>query len=75
MEPELKRWMAVEGIDDFDTFHVWLEEERDYLTGMENGLPKKREETVEMEYAKKLKKLWGSQYVPFVYLYLLRAGD
>ncbi|KAJ6474311.1 hypothetical protein C8R45DRAFT_935708 [Mycena sanguinolenta] len=60
-EPDLKRWMAVEGIEDVDTFHVWLEEERDYLTGMEDGLPKKREETVEMEYVKRLKKLLGSQ--------------
>ncbi|KAJ6450265.1 hypothetical protein C8R45DRAFT_1057216 [Mycena sanguinolenta] len=48
-EPELKRWMSVEKIDDYDTFHVWLEEERDYLMGMDDGLPKKREETVEME--------------------------
>ncbi|KAJ6492318.1 hypothetical protein C8R45DRAFT_1096332 [Mycena sanguinolenta] len=60
-EPELKRWMAVEGIDDYETFHVWLEEERDYLMGMEDGLPKKREETVEMEYVKKLTKLQSSQ--------------
>ncbi|KAJ6456535.1 hypothetical protein C8R45DRAFT_943719 [Mycena sanguinolenta] len=60
-EPELKRWMVIEGIDDYDTFHVWLEEERDYLMGMEDGLPKKREETVEMEYVKKLKNLESSQ--------------
>ncbi|KAF7351475.1 hypothetical protein MSAN_01579700 [Mycena sanguinolenta] len=60
-EPELKRWMSVEGIDDYDTFHVWLEEEREYLMGMEDGLPKKREETVEMEYVKRLKNLESSQ--------------
>ncbi|KAF7366585.1 hypothetical protein MSAN_00916000 [Mycena sanguinolenta] len=60
-EPELRRWMMVEGIDDYDTFHIWLEEERNYLTGMEDGLPKKREETVEMEYVKTLKKLEDSQ--------------
>ncbi|KAJ6459300.1 hypothetical protein C8R45DRAFT_1109624 [Mycena sanguinolenta] len=60
-EPELKRWMLVEGIDDYDTFHVWLEEEREYLMGMDNGLPKKREETVEMEYVKKLRNLEASQ--------------
>ena len=56
--------MVVNGIDDYDIFHVWLEEERDYLMGMEDGLPKKREETVEMEYVKKLKNLQSSQYVP-----------
>ncbi|KAJ6489101.1 hypothetical protein C8R45DRAFT_1053342 [Mycena sanguinolenta] len=64
-EPELKRWMSVEKIDDYDTFHVWLEEERDYLMGMDDGLPK-RAETVEMEYVKKLRNLEGSQYVPQV---------
>ncbi|KAJ7321591.1 hypothetical protein DFH08DRAFT_917231 [Mycena albidolilacea] len=53
-EPGLKRWMAEEGIDDYDTFHVWLEEEKDYLLGPDAGLPKKREETLEMEYVKKL---------------------
>ncbi|KAF7342695.1 hypothetical protein MSAN_02027400 [Mycena sanguinolenta] len=60
-EPELKWWMSVEKIEDFDTFHVWLEEERDYLMGMENGLPKRREETVEMEYVKKLRNFARSQ--------------
>ncbi|KAF7374152.1 hypothetical protein MSAN_00296900 [Mycena sanguinolenta] len=60
-EPELKRWMVQERIEDYDTFHLWLEEERDYLTGMEDGLPKKREETVDMEYVNKLKKLQSSQ--------------
>ncbi|KAJ6487579.1 hypothetical protein C8R45DRAFT_827790 [Mycena sanguinolenta] len=62
-EPELKRWMVQEGIEDYDTFHVWLEEEKAYLTGMEEGLPKKREETIEMEYVKKLKHLGVSQCV------------
>ncbi|KAJ6503627.1 hypothetical protein C8R45DRAFT_1051105 [Mycena sanguinolenta] len=60
-EPQLKRWMLQEGIEDYDMFHVWLEEEKAYLTGMEEGLPKKREETVEMEYVKKLKQLGVSQ--------------
>ena len=55
--------MAREGVDDYDSFHVWLEEERDYLLGLENGLPKKREETLEMEYVKKLMNLRTSQYV------------
>ncbi|KAF8131776.1 hypothetical protein K438DRAFT_1788198 [Mycena galopus ATCC 62051] len=49
-EPGLKRWMAQEGIDDYDTFHVWLEEEKEYLLGLDAGLPKRREETLEMEY-------------------------
>ncbi|KAJ6479843.1 hypothetical protein C8R45DRAFT_1054447 [Mycena sanguinolenta] len=60
-EAEFKRWMTREGIDDYDTFHVWLEEEKDYLLGLENGLPRKREETVEMEYVKKLRNLEASQ--------------
>ncbi|KAJ6451554.1 hypothetical protein C8R45DRAFT_1057106 [Mycena sanguinolenta] len=61
-EPELKRWMAFEGIDDYDTFHVLLEEEKQYLMGMDDGLPKRREETVEMEYVRKLQNLQTSQY-------------
>ncbi|KAF7330728.1 hypothetical protein MSAN_02445400 [Mycena sanguinolenta] len=62
-EPELKRWMAQEGVENYDSFHVWLEEERNYLLGLENGLPMKREGTVEMEYVKKLMSLEASQYV------------
>ncbi|KAF7374056.1 hypothetical protein MSAN_00286500 [Mycena sanguinolenta] len=60
-EPELKRWMAREGLDDYDSFHVWLEEERQYLLGLEDGLPKKKEETVEMEYVRRLMNLQTSQ--------------
>ncbi|KAF7342696.1 hypothetical protein MSAN_02027500 [Mycena sanguinolenta] len=60
-EGELKRWMALEGVEDYDSFHVWLEEEREYLLGMEDGLPKKVEETMEMEYVQKLMKLEESQ--------------
>ncbi|KAF8153713.1 hypothetical protein K438DRAFT_1987421 [Mycena galopus ATCC 62051] len=48
-EPGLKQWMVQEGIDDYDTFYVWLEEEKEYLLGLDNGLPKKREETLEMK--------------------------
>ncbi|KAJ6479830.1 hypothetical protein C8R45DRAFT_1054445 [Mycena sanguinolenta] len=48
-EPELKRWMIIEGIENYDTFHVWLKEEEDYLRGMEDGLPRRRQESLEME--------------------------
>ncbi|KAJ7312739.1 hypothetical protein DFH08DRAFT_631008, partial [Mycena albidolilacea] len=50
-------------IDDYDTFHVWLEEEKDYLLGLDTGLFKKREETVEMEYVQRLVNLEASEYV------------
>ncbi|KAF8156503.1 hypothetical protein K438DRAFT_2075523 [Mycena galopus ATCC 62051] len=53
-EPALKRWMAQEGIEDYDKFHVWLEEEKEYLLGLNNTLPKKREQTPEMEYVQRL---------------------
>ena len=54
--------MAREGVEDYDSFHVWLEEEKNYLLGLEDGLPIKREETVEMEYVKKLMNREASQY-------------
>ncbi|KAJ7794688.1 hypothetical protein B0H14DRAFT_3093737 [Mycena olivaceomarginata] len=60
-EPALKRWMQEEGVEDYDTFHVWLEEEKEYLLGLDAGLPKKRELTLEMEYLQKLVNLEGSQ--------------
>ncbi|KAJ7816457.1 hypothetical protein B0H14DRAFT_3089810 [Mycena olivaceomarginata] len=60
-EPALKRLMQEEGIEDYDTFHVWLEEEKEYLLGLDAGLPKKRELTVEMEYLQRLVNLEGSQ--------------
>ncbi|KAJ7833444.1 hypothetical protein B0H14DRAFT_2364292 [Mycena olivaceomarginata] len=60
-EPTLKRWMQEEGVEDYDTFHVWLEEEKEYLLGLDAGLPKKRELTLEMEYLQKLVNLEGSQ--------------
>ncbi|KAF8157569.1 hypothetical protein K438DRAFT_1777209 [Mycena galopus ATCC 62051] len=53
-EPALKRWMVQEGIEDYDMFHVWLEEEKEYLLGLNNTLPKKREQTPEMEYVQRL---------------------
>ncbi|KAJ7859473.1 hypothetical protein B0H14DRAFT_3084935 [Mycena olivaceomarginata] len=49
-EPALKRWMQEEGVEDYDMFHVWLEEEK------ESG-----ELTLEMEYLQKLVNLEGSQ--------------
>ncbi|KAF8143976.1 hypothetical protein K438DRAFT_1922403 [Mycena galopus ATCC 62051] len=60
-EPALKRWMAQEGIEDYDTFHVWLEEEKEHLLGLNNTLPKKREQTPEMEYVQRLVNLQSSQ--------------
>jgi hypothetical protein len=57
--------MQEEGVEDYDTFHVWLEEEKEYLLGLDAGLPKKRELTLEMEYLQKLVNLEGSQYVSF----------
>ncbi|KAJ7747085.1 hypothetical protein B0H14DRAFT_3097053 [Mycena olivaceomarginata] len=60
-EPALKHWMRDEGIEDYDTFHVWLEEEKEYLLGLDAGLSKKRELTVEMEYLQRLVNLEASQ--------------
>ncbi|KAJ7810225.1 hypothetical protein B0H14DRAFT_3090839 [Mycena olivaceomarginata] len=60
-EPALKHWMQEEGVEDYDMFHVWLEEEKEYLLGLDAGLPKKRELTLEMEYLQKLVNLEGSQ--------------
>ncbi|KAF7358843.1 hypothetical protein MSAN_01224200 [Mycena sanguinolenta] len=60
-EPELEQWMSAEGIEGYETFHVWLKEEEDYLQGIEDVLPKRREETLEMEYVKKLGNLETSQ--------------
>ncbi|KAJ7890953.1 hypothetical protein B0H14DRAFT_3081615 [Mycena olivaceomarginata] len=58
---DLEVWMQEEGVEDYDTFHVWLEEEKEYLLGLDAGLPKKRELTLEMEYLQKLVNLEGSQ--------------
>jgi hypothetical protein len=64
-KPALKHWMQEEGVEDYDMFHVWLEEEKEYLFGLDAGLPKKRQLTLEMEYLQKLVNLEGSQYVSF----------
>ncbi|KAJ7801403.1 hypothetical protein B0H14DRAFT_3489656 [Mycena olivaceomarginata] len=47
-EPALKCWMQEEGIEDYGTFHVWLEEEKEYLLKLDTGLSNKQELTVEM---------------------------
>ncbi|KAJ7838459.1 hypothetical protein B0H14DRAFT_3087059 [Mycena olivaceomarginata] len=71
-EPTLKRWMQEEGVEDYDTFHVWLEEEKEYLLGLDAGLPKKRELTLEMEYLQKLVNLEGKNVLlPFELLNVL----
>lgn len=62
-EPALKRWMQREGLEDYDVFHVWLEEEKEYLLGLDEGLPKRREETLQMEYVQKLVNLSVSEFV------------
>ncbi|KAJ7822918.1 hypothetical protein B0H14DRAFT_3470428 [Mycena olivaceomarginata] len=60
-EPALKCWMQEEGIEDYGTFHVWLEEEKEYLLKLDTGLSNKQELTVEMEYLQRLVNLEASQ--------------
>ncbi|KAJ6586794.1 hypothetical protein DFH09DRAFT_1307908 [Mycena vulgaris] len=60
-EPALLRWMKKEGIDDYNIFHVWLQEERDYLLGLDAGLLKRREESLQIEYVQKLVNLSVSE--------------
>ncbi|KAJ3765786.1 hypothetical protein FB446DRAFT_654740 [Lentinula raphanica] len=56
--PALARTMSDLGVPSVETFDQWLEEERDYL----NGLKKEpQEETLQMEYYKKLVKLQDAE--------------
>ncbi|KAJ3801065.1 hypothetical protein GGU11DRAFT_842471 [Lentinula aff. detonsa] len=52
--PALAKTMSDLGIPSVDTFNQWLEEEKDYLSGLKK---EPAEETVQMEYYKKLVKL------------------
>ncbi|KAJ3769675.1 hypothetical protein FB446DRAFT_648232 [Lentinula raphanica] len=59
MRPALAKTMVDLGISSTATFEQWLVEERDYL----NGLKKEpAEETLQMEYYKKLVKLQDAEY-------------
>ncbi|KAJ6591458.1 hypothetical protein DFH09DRAFT_1244592 [Mycena vulgaris] len=61
-EATLKSWMEAEGVEDYEEFHEWLEEEKTYLLSLKNT-PKENKETLEMEYVQKLVNLSASQYV------------
>ncbi|KAJ3745615.1 hypothetical protein DFH05DRAFT_1610652 [Lentinula detonsa] len=52
--PALAKTMSDLGIPSVDTFNQWLKEEKDYLSGLKK---EPAEETVQMEYYKKLVKL------------------
>ncbi|KAJ7472491.1 hypothetical protein FB451DRAFT_1339449 [Mycena latifolia] len=58
-EPTLKSWMEREGVEDYQEFHQWLEEEKVYLLSLKNA-PKENVETLEMEYVQKLVNLSAS---------------
>ncbi|KAJ6510472.1 hypothetical protein C8R45DRAFT_1050270 [Mycena sanguinolenta] len=58
---DLETYATLKKVEDYDCFHVWLNEEKEYLLGLEDGLPKRGEETVEMEYVRKLMNLQESQ--------------
>ncbi|KAJ7071763.1 hypothetical protein B0H15DRAFT_793326 [Mycena belliarum] len=61
-EATLKTWMRQEGIESFEEFKGWLEEEKTYLLGLKNTAGT-NQETLEMEYVQKLINLSLSQYV------------
>ncbi|KAJ6603502.1 hypothetical protein DFH09DRAFT_899271 [Mycena vulgaris] len=52
-ETTLKAWMLEEGVEDYNEFHQWLDEEQAYLIGLKDA-PKTNVETLEMEYVQKL---------------------
>lgn len=54
--------MREEGVDSFDRFHEWLEEEKKFLIGLKRS-PKTNEESLEMEYVQKLINLSVSKCV------------
>ncbi|KAK7018516.1 hypothetical protein R3P38DRAFT_3320220 [Favolaschia claudopus] len=60
-EPALKQWMVKEGVDNYEEFRVWLEEEKSYLERIGESAGEKRVETLEMEYVQKLINLEGSR--------------
>ncbi|KAJ3775255.1 hypothetical protein FB446DRAFT_638291 [Lentinula raphanica] len=56
--PALAKTMTDLGIPSVETFNQWLEEERDYLNSLKKEPP---EETLQMEYYKKLVKLQDAE--------------
>ncbi|KAJ7070328.1 hypothetical protein B0H15DRAFT_793562, partial [Mycena belliarum] len=62
-EPALLGWMEREGVESFEEFKEWLQEEKDYLLGLKNA-PKEKVESLEMEYVQKLINLSTSECVP-----------
>ncbi|KAJ7462181.1 hypothetical protein B0H11DRAFT_1735562 [Mycena galericulata] len=59
-EPTLETWMRQEGVETYDEFHLWLEEEKTYLLGLKHAA-KTNVETLEMEYVQKLVNLSASE--------------
>ncbi|KAF8143148.1 hypothetical protein K438DRAFT_1876673 [Mycena galopus ATCC 62051] len=59
-EDVLLRWMDQEDITSFDTFRIWLEEEKEFLLSLKAG-SKDQTETLEMEYVQKLVNLDASR--------------
>ncbi|KAF8189469.1 hypothetical protein K438DRAFT_1763685 [Mycena galopus ATCC 62051] len=59
-ENTLLQWMVEEDITSFDTFRIWLEEEKEFLLGLKTG-SKDQTETLEMEYVQKLVNLDSSR--------------
>lgn len=57
----LAKTMSDMGIPSTETFHQWLKDEQVYLSGLKK---EPLEETLQMEYYKKLVKLGDSEYVP-----------
>ncbi|KAJ3734941.1 hypothetical protein DFJ43DRAFT_1130337 [Lentinula guzmanii] len=57
--PALAKTMSDLGIPSVDTFNQWLKEEKDYLSGLKK---EPAEETVQMEYYKKLVKLEDAEF-------------
>ncbi|KAF8184353.1 hypothetical protein K438DRAFT_1937315 [Mycena galopus ATCC 62051] len=59
-ENTLLQWMVEEDITSFDTFRIWLEEEKEFLLGLKTG-SKDQTGTLEMEYVQKLVNLDSSR--------------
>ncbi|KAJ6600993.1 hypothetical protein DFH09DRAFT_1243004 [Mycena vulgaris] len=59
-EPTLVNWMRREGVESYEEFHQWLQEEKAYLLSLKHA-PKTNVETLEMEYVQKLANLSASE--------------
>ncbi|KAJ7236144.1 hypothetical protein C8J57DRAFT_1530245 [Mycena rebaudengoi] len=60
-EPALHRWMGQEGVVDYQEFHKWLNEEKEYLAGLDTESVELKKESLEMEYVQKLVNLSVSE--------------